>query len=103
MARLRREATVTGDPELDALYEELAAYPGVELEPRRAVGMEAEIVLSLRIRMGAEELAFFSTLSTFGTPVDITLSELSIEALYPANVTTAMRLLADIDGAGESP
>ncbi len=103
MTRLRREATVTGDPELEVLYEELAAYPGVELEPRRGPGTDAEIVLPLRLRVGAEELAFFSTLSTFGTPVDITLAELSIEAFYPANAATAMRLLADLDGQGEIP
>jgi hypothetical protein len=48
------------------------------------------------MRDGAEELAFFSTISTFGTAVDVTLAELSIEAFYPANANTARRLLADI-------
>jgi len=43
------------------------------------------------------ELAFFSTLSTFGTAVDITRSELSIEAFYPANAHTALKLLRQID------
>jgi hypothetical protein len=45
----------------------------------------------------AHLLAFFSTLSTFGTAVDITPSELAIEAFYPANTRTAMRLLSEID------
>ena len=35
------------------------------------------------------ELAFFSTITVFGTPVDITLSELAIEAFFPADEATA--------------
>ena len=57
----------------------------------------ADIVLPVRLRDGKGELAFFSTLSTFGTAVDITLSELSIEAFYPANAHTALKLLRQID------
>ncbi|HEX5224620.1 MAG TPA: transcriptional regulator, partial [Solirubrobacteraceae bacterium] len=56
----------------------------------------ADIVLPLRMRDGDRELTFFSTVSTFGTAVDVTLAELSIEAFYPANASTAQRLLADI-------
>ena len=92
--RLRRQATVTGDPELEALYEELAAYPGVATEVAPDDG--ADIVLPMRLREGDGELSFFSTISTFGTAVDITLAELAIEAFYPANARTAARLLRDI-------
>ena len=53
-------------------------------------------MLPLRLRDGDRELAFFSTISTFGTAVDITLAELAIEAFYPANARTAARLLRDI-------
>jgi len=56
----------------------------------------SDIVLPLRIRDGDEELTFFSTISTFGTPVEVTLSELAIEAFYPANARTAARMLRDI-------
>jgi hypothetical protein len=42
----------------------------------------------LRIRAGDHELAFYSTVATFGTAVDITLAELSIEAFFPANRET---------------
>ena len=38
------------------------------------------------------ELSFFSTVTTFGTAVDITVSELSIEAFFPADARTAERL-----------
>jgi transcriptional regulator with XRE-family HTH domain len=96
--RVRREAQLTGDPRLAELYDELRSYPGVHLAPAHAEVRPADIVLPLRLRdtEGDGELAFFSTLSTFGTAADITLSELAIEAFYPANAHTAMRLLRDI-------
>lgn len=77
--RLERQATNTGDPELRALYDELVAYPGVSTE--HATGAN-EILLPLRLRNGS---SFFSTVTTFGTPNDITLEELTIEAFYPAS------------------
>jgi hypothetical protein len=40
------------------------------------------------------ELSFFSTVTTFGTAVDITVSELSIEAFFPADSRTAEALSA---------
>jgi transcriptional regulator with XRE-family HTH domain len=102
--RLRRQATVTGDPELERLYGELSGYPGVSTAaPEEISG--AEIVLPLRLLDGNEELAFFGTVSTFGTAVDITLAELSIEAFYPGNARTATRLMRDagLDTGPEAP
>lgn len=99
LGRLRRQASITGDPDLESLHDELASYPGVEREPPHEEITGAEIVLPLRLRDGDDELAFFSTISTFGTAVDITLAELAIEAFYPANARTAMRLLQDIGAA----
>jgi transcriptional regulator with XRE-family HTH domain len=96
--RLRRQAAVTGDPELERLYDELVGYPGVSTAPPPDDG--AEIVLPMRMRDGDGELSFFSTISTFGTAVDITLAELSIEAFYPANARTAARLLREIGADG---
>jgi transcriptional regulator with XRE-family HTH domain len=97
LQRVRREAHITGDPELASLYEELAAYPGVEVAPAQGDVQPGDIVLPLRLRDvdGEGELAFFSTLSTFGTAADITLAELAIEAFYPANARTATRLLRE--------
>jgi transcriptional regulator with XRE-family HTH domain len=97
--RVRRQAQITGDERLASLYDELSGYPGVEAGAPQAEIEASEIVLPLRLRDrdGEGELAFFSTLSTFGTAVDITLSELAIEAFYPANARTAMRLLHEID------
>lgn len=98
LGRVRREAQVTGDPRLADLYDELASYPGVEVAPAHGDIHPSDIVLPLRLRDvdGAGELAFFSTLSTFGTASDITLSELAIEAFYPGNAHTANRLLRTV-------
>ena len=51
----------------------------------------AEIALPLRLRSGGGELAFICTQTTFGTAVDVTLAELSLEAFYPADDATARR------------
>ena len=96
MGRLQREMHLTADPRLERLHEELADYPGVELSSPQSGSQAHDIVLPVRLRDGDRELAFFSTLSTFGTAVDITLAELSIEAFYPANAQTANRLLGDV-------
>ncbi|MGI8428904.1 MAG: helix-turn-helix domain-containing protein [Solirubrobacteraceae bacterium] len=96
LQRLGREATLTGDDDLARLHEELLSYPGVERQPPHDELVGAEIILPLRVRHDDGELAFFSTISTFGTAIDITLSELAIEAFYPANAATATRLLNDV-------
>lgn len=95
--RLRRRIALTGDPELERLHAELAGYPGVELEPPAAGG---EILVPLRLRVDASELAFISTVSTFETAGEITLEELSVEAFYPADAATANRLLREITPGG---
>jgi transcriptional regulator with XRE-family HTH domain len=94
--RLRREAALAADPDLKRLHDELAAYPGVCLEPPREEGAVDDIVVPLRLQTASRELAFFSTISVFGSPVDITLDELMIEAFYPANAATAGYLLEGI-------
>ena len=37
-------------------------------------------------------LSFLSTTTVFGTPIDITLSELALEAFFPADAATAEAL-----------
>jgi transcriptional regulator with XRE-family HTH domain len=91
--RLRRQALLTGDAELELLYEELRTYPNVTEEPPTAGAGAFEILLPLRLRKGEEELSFLSTLTTFETATDITLASLAIEAFYPADEQTAAHLL----------
>lgn len=85
LERLGREIAVTASDELRGLYAELAAYPG-GLEPG---SLEGQVAVPLRLRAAGGELAFVSTVTTFGTAVDVTLAELSIEAFLPANAETA--------------
>lgn len=87
--RLARQAALTGATDLGALHRELLEYPGGE---EHSHGAGAGLAVPLRIRVGDQELAFLSTVTTFGTALDITLSELSIEAFLPADRATAQAL-----------
>jgi len=89
LARLRRQLAVSADQELSQLYDELAAYPGGEstVDPRAG-----GVVAPMRIRQDGGELSFFGMVATFGTPLDVTVSELAIEAFYPADPATAAYL-----------
>jgi transcriptional regulator with XRE-family HTH domain len=94
LARLGRELAATGDPALAALYDELAALPGVAApEPPVPHGDGASrLMVTLHLKSSLGDLAFFSTVATFGTAVDITLAELSIETFFPADEPTAAAL-----------
>jgi hypothetical protein len=48
----------------------------------------SDLVLMHRLRLAHQDLSFFSTVTTFGTAVDITLAELRLEAFYPADART---------------
>lgn len=97
LARLQRQIDVSGDATLVALRDELTAYPAPPdaepFDPADASGVE-QIVVPLRIRTALGTLSFFSTTTVFGTPVDVTLSELAIEAFFPADAQTAQALQA---------
>jgi transcriptional regulator with XRE-family HTH domain len=87
MRVLARRVALSGDAELARLHDELAGYPGVLAEPPRSEAGN-EIALPLRLRRDDDELAFLCTQTAFGTAIDITLAELSLEAFYPADEVT---------------
>jgi transcriptional regulator with XRE-family HTH domain len=95
LGRLRREVTATQDAQLRSLLAELESYPGGD-DPGETVPPPGAVVVPLRLRSDAGELAFMSTITTFGTPLDITVSELSIEAFFPADDHTANVLRATV-------
>jgi transcriptional regulator with XRE-family HTH domain len=95
LGRLRREVNATQDAQLRTLLAELEGYPGDDVADRPWTQPGAgEIVVPLRLASDAGELSFMSTVTTFGTPLDITVSELSIEAFFPADDHTASVLRA---------
>lgn len=81
LARLRRQVGMNPDAGLRALLEELTAYPGGE-DHSVPHGGHA-IFVPLRLRTPAGTLSFFSTTTVFGTPLEITLAELAVEAFFP--------------------
>jgi transcriptional regulator with XRE-family HTH domain len=94
LARLRHQVELTADPVLTALHDELRAYPAPE-GPAHGKGRESElagVVVPLRLQTAVGVLSFFSTVTVFGTPIDITLSELAIESFFPADPATAEAL-----------
>jgi transcription regulator MmyB-like protein len=89
--RLDRQIRLTGDERLLDLRDELLGYPGAPArEPVPPCG-ELMVELKLATEDGGQ-LSFFSTVTTFGTALDITISELSIEAFFPADASTAAAL-----------
>ena len=94
--RLAREVALTGDGELAALHRELLGYPAEGGTGNRlgGHGLSAELAVPLRLVVGGQELAFLSTVTTFGTAIDVTLAELSIEAFLPADAATSAALTA---------
>lgn len=84
--RLRRQIEITADPVLADLMEELARYPAGEDEAAAhpASGSQS-VLIPLRIATDAGVLSLFSTTTVFGTPVDVTLSELALELFFPAD------------------
>jgi transcriptional regulator with XRE-family HTH domain len=106
LGRLRRQIALTADPGLRTLYDELRAYPCDQPEPEVELPGPGEVVVPLRVRHGGpgevRELSFFSTVATFGTPLDVTVSELAIESFFPANPETAAALRMLMAQSGEA-
>jgi transcriptional regulator with XRE-family HTH domain len=100
LERLHRQCEATADPELIKLYNELRAFP----LPARSAPLPPDnnVAIPLKLRHNGEVLSFISTTMVFGTPVDVTLSELALETFFPADdLTTArMRQMAAELGAG---
>jgi transcriptional regulator with XRE-family HTH domain len=86
-ARLRRQIDVSADPILAELLRELRAYPAGGVAA--AEPSHDSVVVPFRLVTPAGVLSFISTTTVFGTPVDVTLSELALETFFPADAATA--------------
>jgi transcriptional regulator with XRE-family HTH domain len=106
LARLRQQIRATADPLLAELLTELLSYPVPAAPPVRKgqAGEESEppVVVPLQLRVGDSVLSLISATTVFGTPVDVTLSELALETFFPADAATgeALRAIAQTQAAG---
>ena len=91
LRRLDEQRIAGGDPELGRLHDELLAYPA----PVHMGGSDdfAGILVPLTFELGGKRLSFLSTTTVFGTPTEVTLSEIAIESFFPADAETA-RMIA---------
>lgn len=93
LAQLRRQVAITGDPNLIDIEREVTAYPNVaELSDRvdwATPSEPPELLVPFRLDLDGTELSMFTTLTTFGTPRDVTLDELAIELFFPTDTATS--------------
>ncbi|MEW2115652.1 helix-turn-helix transcriptional regulator [Streptomyces sp. NPDC005474] len=98
LGQMERQISVTGSAALADLYQEVAAHPVPEGEPV----LPAAYALPLYIEWEGRQLSFISMLTTFNTPLDVTVSELAIETFLPSDPETAAAL-RDMSGEVRPP
>lgn len=95
LGTLDRQVAATRDARLRALLDEVTGYPNIAAlgQSWRTRSATPTVVVPLQLRVGTGEDAYtqswFSTNTTIGTPVDITLDELHVELFHPADEATA--------------
>jgi hypothetical protein len=90
--RLRHQIWHSADPALEALWEELRSYPAPASKSPLAARAGVPIAVPLIFESPVGRLSFVSTTTVFGTPIEVTLSELAIESFFPADSETAGHL-----------
>lgn len=91
--RLKRQVDLTADAALADLLEEVKGYPTPPAPDRRPEDY-GDVVIPFQLMSGDTVLSLIGTTTVFGTPVDITLSELTLEMFFPADAATAAALRA---------
>ena len=94
LSQLRRQLRITRDAALETLLKELNAYPSPPSDDsggEESIPVDA-IAIPLRLRTPSGTLSFISTVTVFGTALEVTLSELTMEAFYPADEFTKAAL-----------
>ena len=99
LERLHRQIEATADPALVALRDELKTYP-VPARRTPAANPVDSVAVPFQMTFGKGVLSFISTTMVFGTPVDVTLSELALETFFPADEGTAAAM-REMAGAGD--
>jgi hypothetical protein len=96
--RLAQQIKASGDTVLAALAQELRSFPAPEGDAD-APPIDGGVYIPLQLQSPLGVLSFISTVTVFGTPNDITLSELALETFFPADAAT-MRALRELGDAG---
>ncbi len=92
IARLRHQLAATADPHLSDLIEELRQYRPARSDQPSSAEDYGSLVVPLRLSTDAGVLNLLSTTTVFGTPLDVTLSEIAIESFFPADAESGERL-----------
>ncbi|MFF8480310.1 helix-turn-helix domain-containing protein [Streptomyces antibioticus] len=95
--QMERQIALHRSAPLRRLYEEVAAYPVPEGRDDEPSGAVPHFALPLRIEHDGRVLSFVSSISTFNTPMDVTVAELAVETFLPADPETVkyLRMTAD--------
>jgi transcriptional regulator with XRE-family HTH domain len=106
LTQLRRQWRLTADPFLEGLLREALAFPAGRTEESGHAGSEGPaMLLEVETRLG--RLAFLGATTVFGAPADVTLEEIALEVLYPANSFTDKTVRAaaasQAPGPGDGP
>jgi len=88
LQRLHKEKVMYQDRHSNLLAR-LMQYPDIPASWRSYdCQAKSQPMVNLSITLGAQKLTLFSTLASFGTPIDITMQELTIEQYFPADAET---------------
>ncbi len=95
LLRLQRDAAGDGDPGIQALLQEVLASPHVPARWREPdLGASQALVIPVELGTPPDALRFFTTITTLGSPQDITLQELRIESFHAADARTERQVRA---------
>jgi len=93
LSRLRGEAMASNDQKLQSLYEELES--ALDTDEYTGYPPETDLpVLELVIRHGPVDLRFLSTITTFGTPLDVSVQDIRIDCMHPTDEVTKAHAMA---------
>ncbi|MCU0237885.1 MAG: helix-turn-helix transcriptional regulator [Pyrinomonadaceae bacterium] len=88
LKRLRKQADDSADEELEKLFDELSSYKFNGKINEKESNSHHEIIVPLQIQSKFGVLSFISTVTVFGTPIDVTVSEIALETFFPADEKT---------------
>ncbi len=100
---LRQQIDARADPVIQGLFAEVSAYPAPpDCGPPAGFGAAERLATPLRVATRLGVMSFLGTVTVFGTPNDVTLSELALEMLFPADEETARIAQAMVEEEGRA-